>query len=389
LTTALITQILLYERMTGDLRYRGHMLGQRDWLFGCNPWGTTMFTGIPRDGEFPVDVHTSTWRLTRRAIAGGLVDGPVYADVYDNLIGLHLTQPDEFAAFQTKHVVYHDDLGDYSTNEPTMDGTAGAILMMAYFGVSPAKARSLAASRVPPPSPVWGLDAGGIRRGTRERRQLALLFTADEHVEGAEPILKTLQARAVRASFFLTGNALAEPDMREWTRRAAAAGHYIGPHSHAHLLYAPWQDRKQSLIDKQRFRADLYRNIAELRDLVGVLPWPIYFVPPFEWYNSDHVAWAKELGCRTISFTPGSGSQRDFAPEGHEAFRPSRELIEEILDFEAREEVGLNGHLLLLHLGSRRQDKLHPHLGELIDQLRRRGYALVRVDEMLRGGGEP
>jgi hypothetical protein len=32
-------------------------------------------------------------------------------------------------------VVYHDDRGDYSTNEPTMDGTAGAIWMMAYFGM--------------------------------------------------------------------------------------------------------------------------------------------------------------------------------------------------------------------------------------------------------------
>jgi hypothetical protein len=27
----------------------------------------------------------------------------------------------------------HDDVGDYSTNEPTMDGTAAAILMMALW----------------------------------------------------------------------------------------------------------------------------------------------------------------------------------------------------------------------------------------------------------------
>jgi len=30
-------------------------------------------------------------------------------------------------------VVYHDDFGDYSTNEPTMDGTADAIFFMAWF----------------------------------------------------------------------------------------------------------------------------------------------------------------------------------------------------------------------------------------------------------------
>ncbi len=46
---------------------------------------------------------------------------------------LTFSQPDEFAAVQNDFVVYHDDIGDYSTNEPTMDGTAGAILMMAYL----------------------------------------------------------------------------------------------------------------------------------------------------------------------------------------------------------------------------------------------------------------
>ena len=44
-----------------------------------------------------------------------------------------LTHDDAYAAFQNSYVVYHDDLGDYSTNEPTMDGTACAIMLLAYF----------------------------------------------------------------------------------------------------------------------------------------------------------------------------------------------------------------------------------------------------------------
>ncbi len=134
LATALITQILLYEEMTGDPRYHDFMLRQRDWLLGRNPWGTSMFTGIPRDGEHPDDVHTSVWALTKQEVAGGLVDGPVLFSVYSNLRGITLYSPDEFAQFQNDYVVYHDDIGDYSTNEPTMDGTAGAILWMAWFG---------------------------------------------------------------------------------------------------------------------------------------------------------------------------------------------------------------------------------------------------------------
>ncbi|MBV6654539.1 MAG: glycoside hydrolase family 9 protein, partial [Mameliella sp.] len=133
LVTALITQIILYEKMTGDLQYHEHLVRQRDWLLGRNPWGTSMFTGLPKHGEYPEDVHTSIWALTRREVPGGLIDGPVYASIFGALKGLKLNEPDEFSLFQNSYVVYHDDIGDYSTNEPTMDGTAGAILMMAYW----------------------------------------------------------------------------------------------------------------------------------------------------------------------------------------------------------------------------------------------------------------
>lgn len=383
LTTALITQILLYERMTGDQQYHDHLLAQRDWLFGRNPWGTTMFTEIPHDGEYPEDVHTGIWKLTERAVPGGLVDGPVYAKVYQSLLGLHLENEDEFAAFQNKHVVYHDDIGDYSTNEPTMDGTAGAIYMMAHFGAKPDVARKVVESRVPNPAGDFEIDAGAIRRASLTQKTLALLFTADEHVDGAESVLKTLSDHKTSAAFFLTGKALDAPNMRTWTRQALNAGHYVGPHSDGHLLYAPWEDRAQSFVFRKRFQADLYRNLAELGELGASRSEPIYFVPPYEWHNAQHTAWAKELGCQMINFTSGTGSNRDYAPEGHQAFVPSDELIQDVLEYEQGSESGLNGHLLLLHLGTTRKDKVYIKLGELIQELLARDYAIVRVDKLL------
>lgn len=387
LTTALITQILLYERMTGDTQYHDHLLAQRDWLFGNNPWGSTMFTGIPHDGEIPKDVHTAIWKLTRRDVPGGLVDGPVYARVYDSLLGLHLENEDEFAHFQNKHVVYHDDIGDYSTNEPTMDGTAGAIYMMAYFGTTPQAARKAVASRVPTSPSDFQFDEGAIRRASTDKKRLALLFTADEHVDGAKSVLRTLADRDLLAAFFLTGKALDAMAMRDWTRSAIEAGHYVGPHSDGHLLYAPWVDRQKSLVSRQRFQADLYRNLAELGELGANKSVPIYFVPPYEWYNAKHTAWAKELGCQTINFTSGSGSNRDYAPEDHKAYVPSEELVQNILDHEKESESGLNGHLLLLHLGTTRKDKMYAKLGKLVDELLVRGYVIVRVDKLLAGKG--
>ncbi len=133
LLTSLITQLILYEKMTGDNQYQKFMLSQRDWLFGKNPWGTSMFTGIPEGGEYPVDVHTSIWALKKLEVPGGLIDGPVFSSIFNSLKGLTLFNPDEFEHLQNKYVVYHDDIGDYSTNEPTMDGTAGSIIMMAHW----------------------------------------------------------------------------------------------------------------------------------------------------------------------------------------------------------------------------------------------------------------
>lgn len=128
-----ITQVLLYEKMTGDNQFHAAMLLHRDWLFGRNPWGTSMFTGIPENGETPLDVHIPPRALLQDTPAGGLIDGPIFRTIHDYLKGLTLHEPDELAAFQNNFVVYHDDIGDYSTNEPTMDGTADSILMMALW----------------------------------------------------------------------------------------------------------------------------------------------------------------------------------------------------------------------------------------------------------------
>lgn len=133
LMTSLATQLILYEKMSGNTQYQPYLIAQRDWLFGKNPWGTSMFTGIPRHGDFPVFVHTAPYVKLGLEIPGGLVDGPIFRTIHFNLLGLTLERPDDYVSRQNPFIVYHDAVGDYSTNEPTMDGTAGSILMMAYF----------------------------------------------------------------------------------------------------------------------------------------------------------------------------------------------------------------------------------------------------------------
>jgi hypothetical protein len=129
---ALATQALVYERMTGDARFRALAEAQRDWLLGRNPWGTSMFSLVPEGAESPVNVHLSVTNLSGRGVRGGLIDGPVYARIFASLKGVTLTGPDVFADFQGE-AIYHDDVMDYSSNEPTMDGTASAVLLFALL----------------------------------------------------------------------------------------------------------------------------------------------------------------------------------------------------------------------------------------------------------------
>jgi endoglucanase len=131
LTVAFAIQCYWYRQLTGDNQYRELEQSTFDWLFGLNPWGTSMVYGLPAWGDTPTDPHSAFTHLGKYPIDGGLIDGPVYGSIYSSLIGIRLYEEDEYAAFQSKLAVYHDDYGDYSTNEPTLDGTASLVYLMA------------------------------------------------------------------------------------------------------------------------------------------------------------------------------------------------------------------------------------------------------------------
>ena len=133
LATAVATQALLYEQMTGDIQFQPLLQNHLNWLLGLNPWGTSMITGIPAEGEYPLDVHMPFWILNKQVVSGSLVDGPLWSSIHDKMLAIRLNEPDEFANLQPNHIKYWDDFADYSTNEPTMDGSADLILLFTHF----------------------------------------------------------------------------------------------------------------------------------------------------------------------------------------------------------------------------------------------------------------
>jgi len=232
----------------------------------------------------------------------------------------------------------------------------------------------------------WTLVEGGVVRGDTSSNQIALIFTGGDYGEGSAHILDVLRDRKIKASFFVTGDFIRKAELVPHLKRVVAEGHYLGPHSDSHPLYCPWEDRKKTLVTEGFFKDDLQKNIDDLRKL-GALADPkqfVYFIPPYEWYNAEQTRWARQMGVLLFNFTPGSGSNRDWAPESHKSFVPSQQIMDDILAYEQKDPHGLNGFLLLLHLGSERKDKMHPLLGPLLDELAKRGYSFVRVDDVLK-----
>lgn len=235
------------------------------------------------------------------------------------------------------------------------------------------------------PNAAFTLDHGGLIRGDTSRKQIALIFTGGDFGEGTAHILDVLKSQKVRASFFVTGGFLRKPDYAPLIKRAVAEGHYVGPHSDRHPLYCSWDDREKTLISRDDFEADLRKNIADLRTLGALADRdkPVYFIPPYEWFNRDQVEWARSMNVMLFNFTPGSGSNRDYIPEGEKKFTPSKKIIEDVLAYEKKDPHGLNGFLLLMHLGSERKDKTFDLLEGLVVELKNLGYSFARVDELL------
>lgn len=386
LVVAFITQVHLYEQMTGDKQFHGFMLAHRDWLLGRNPWGTSMFEGLPAGGEYPEDTHLPTVQLLKKQVRGGLVDGPIAASTYKGLIGLTLTKPDEFALFQPRDVVYHDDVGDYSTNEPTMDGTADAILMMALFSEPGGQYRPRKRVDSTAPDARFTYDQGGITRGDRSSKRMSLVFTGDEFAEGGTVIADALAKHNVKASFFLTGRFYRTRANRQIIERLKKDGHYLGAHSNEHLLYADWNDRSKTLVTREQFERDLNDNLAAMRPFGIDRKAVPFYMPPYEWYNAEISNWSSSIGSQIVNFTPGTRSNADYTTDDDKNYISSDAIMTRIKEYEAKDPNGLNGFILLTHIGSgpKRTDKFHNRVDSLIDWLKSKNYEPLRIDELLK-----
>jgi len=240
----------------------------------------------------------------------------------------------------------------------------------------------------PDPCAVFPCDEGGIVRGRADEKDMALIFTGGDFADGGTHIREALAAKGVKAGFFFTGDFYRSPEKAGLIRGLVADGHYLGPHSDKHLLYCDWDDRSKTLVTREEFRADILANY-QIMNAFGIpkedAPW---FIPPYEWYNREVVGWSKELGLVLFNFSPGTSSNADYTTPDMPEYLSSDAIWERIWDCERSDPDGFNGFIMLIHIGTdpKRSDKLYLRLGDLIDELKSKGYRLVRIDKLLSAG---
>ena len=226
---------------------------------------------------------------------------------------------------------------------------------------------------------------GAITRGDSSVKKIALIFSGDEFGEGLDFVQSTLKQNNIPSSFFFTGKFYRNRKFQPGIKLLADDGHFMGAHSDQHLLYCDWTYRDSLLVTQRQFEIDLLRNYESMEQAGVDAARAIYFLPPYEWYNDTIASWTRNLGIQLINFTPGTLSHTDYTTLQDKNYRDNHTIFNSIKNYENRHPGGLNGFILLMHIGAGpgRKEKFYTRLPELISFLKDKGYEFKSVDHLL------
>ncbi len=227
---------------------------------------------------------------------------------------------------------------------------------------------------------------GGLVRADTTKKYIYLTFTGGEFNDGGKWIENVLKRKEVPANFFFTGDFYRFPGNKQLIKKLKKQGHYLGPHSDKHLLYVSWENRDSLLVSREEFINDLINNFRVMNSFGISRKKSPFFMPPYEWYNQVISSWAADSGLILVNYTPGTRSNADYTtPDMGDRYVSSDQIHRNILKYEKNSSNGLNGSILLLHIGTapERTDKFYFKLEDLLTELKERGYQFKKLTELL------
>ncbi len=233
--------------------------------------------------------------------------------------------------------------------------------------------------------------------GASDKKLIALTFDGGDLANAAEAILDTLKSRDVLATMFLTGTFIRKNE--GLVRMIVADGHEVGNHTTTHPHLTSWvETRSQTtlagitaeVIHKELVTANTCFNKVTGSDML-----PIWRAPYGE-RNREICLWAQQSGYLHIGWKQARYWRQNFDtndwvpdPETPGYYTPE-ETLKKFNALADLQPFGMNGAIILMHLGTQRKQKdqqIHLILGLLIDQLREKGYAFVPISVLLKESG--
>ena len=250
---------------------------------------------------------------------------------------------------------------------------------------SPAPPRVAAAPVAPLPPPRRGLGAPDLTRGPSDRADVLVSFDAGSSDRGAGVILDALSRRGIRTTIFLTGEFTRR--YPEIARRIADDGHEVGNHTdtHPHLTTYAADGRQVTRlgVDRAFLAGELARTARLYREATNRTMAPLWRAP-FGEHNPEIRRWAAEQGYWHVGWTGGrtglDGMDWVTDPRSR-SYQTAERLIARLV---RRAE---NGGIVLLHLGSDRDEPVAGRIDALLDGLRGRGFRFARASEFLEREG--
>lgn len=260
-----------------------------------------------------------------------------------------------------------------------------------------------------------------INRGNESFPEIALTFDLSTGAELAN-IEKWIKKYNIRVTIFLSNERSADlngsfflgSNIRAIQRMAKSGKVEFGNHTWSHYNYvrsihetSPKKRKILEYISKdvltlENMAEELYRVETKFLDITG-LPLTKYYRLPYGALNSlilnahasigynQHIMWSNNS---VGSLDLPDYIHKQFITKMNEKGKPvvvknpfyktGRETLDFLYNWEKKDQRGMNGAIILMHLGSPRKfDKLIDILPEFIETMEAKGYKFVTVSEVL------
>ncbi|MCK5739559.1 polysaccharide deacetylase family protein, partial [bacterium] len=210
-------------------------------------------------------------------------------------------------------------------------------------------------------------------RGNTQYKHVALTFDGDFLDNQADSILAILNRHDTPATFFLTGRFILKyPDL---VRKLVQEKRSIGNHTryHPHLTtYA--ENRKHHTLPEitaEKLKQELLKT-AEIFEQVAGQKMDRIWRAPFGEHNREIRQWAAQIGYRQFGWTADYANHQSLdtvdwvTDQGALNYYSAGETLDRLIHFADTTPYGMNGGIVLMHLGTqRKKDQSYQMLGAL------------------------